>query len=201
MAQVTEISICNQGLGWLGANLITSFDDISKESNLCEANYHQLRDAVLEIGEWSFAMKRAELPQLGDNELTLGYSYAYQLPSDCIRVVKVTPDNLYSDVDGMQWELEDRKILSDQGSCFIRYIARIEDPQRFSPGFVNALAYRIASELAIPITRSRALQEQMFSLYEKRADEGLGLDGMQGRSRRMRASWSHKSRRGSSVNG
>lgn len=187
-----EIDICNQALGWLGANLITSFDDQSKEANLCQANYSYLRDAVQECAEWSFCIKRVELAELSDSPL--GYGVAYQIPDDCLRVVSASKNGQFT--VQMEWVLEDRKILTNNGSCYIRYISRIEDPVRFSPNFVTALAYRIAADLAIPLTKSRTLQQQMLSIYEKRVDEAMGMDGMQGRTRRMRSSWSDSSRRG-----
>ena len=194
MAQTSEVSICNQALGWLGANLITSFDDQTKEANLCGANYASLRDAVLERGDWTFAIRRAELPQLGEDELVPGYGNAYQLPSDCIRVIQASPDARYIDTSTMHWEAEDRKVLTDNGACFIKYVYREEDPVRFSPGFVQSLAYRIAAELAIPLTKSRQLQGQMLTIYEDRVKEATGMDGKQGRVPRARSSWSDKSR-------
>ena len=197
MAQISEVSICNQGLGWLGANLITSFDDNSDESNLCKVNYCLLRDAVLEVADWSFAIKRVELSALA--EPTLGYAQAYQVPDDCLRVILASPNLDFSTTSTMQWEYEDRKVLTDEGTVYIRYVARQIDPVRYSPGFVNALAYRIATELAIPLTRRLNLQGQMLQLYEKSLGEAMGSDGKQGRSRRIRSSWSHKSRRGSTI--
>ena len=194
MAQTSEVSICNQALGWLGANLITSFDDQTKEANLCEANYASLRDAVLERGDWTFAIRRAELPQLDPSEAVLGFGNAYQLPSDCIRIIQASPDVNYEPTTTMHWNLEDRKVVTDNGACFIKYVTREEDPVRFSPGFVQALAYRIATELAIPLTKSRQLQQQMYGLYEERVREATGMDGKQGRVPRARSSWSDKSR-------
>ena len=196
MPSISEVAICNQGLGWLGASLITSFDDTTKEANLCQANYDYLRDVVLEAADWSFALKRVQLSQAGDADKVIGYGQAYQVPSDCLRVIQASPNTDFDTTDPVLWEYEDRKVLTDEGTIYIKYVARIEDPVRYSPGFVNALAYRIASELAIPITRSRALQEQMFTLYEMRKDEAMGMDGKQGRTRRIQSTWSDRSRRG-----
>ena len=196
MAQVSDVAICNQALGWLGANLITSFDDNTKEANLCLTNYCLIRDAVLEVADWSFAIKRVELSALAEAEP--GYGQAYQLPVDCIRVILASPNTDFSTTSEMMWELEDRKVLTNEGTVFIRYVAKIADPVRYSPGFINALAYRLASEIAVPLTRRLNVQNQMFGLYEKRVGEAMGMDGKQGRTRRIRASWSHRSRRGTS---
>lgn len=183
---LSEVSICNQALGWLGANLITDFDDGSDEANLCKANYDYIRDAVLEDTGWSFALKRDQIPLLADAEL--GYGSAFQLPDDCIRVERIFSDSRMYDGDQLEYVIEDRKVLTDNGTCFIRYIARIIDVSRFSPNFVQALAYRIATDLAIPLTKSRTMQLQMFELYNNRLEVASATDGMQGRSRRIRVS-------------
>ena len=178
-----EIDICNQSLGWLGANLITSFDDMSKESNLCQANYSYLRDAVLEDSIWSFATKRAELPLLDED--VLGYGSSFQLPEDCIRVDKVYRDSKFLDNTTVDYIIEDRKVLSNLNACFIKYCYRLVDTVRFSPNFTNALAYRIAAELAIPLTKSRTLQQQMLQIYQMRLEEATATDSMQSPNRQV----------------
>jgi len=193
MATASEISVCNVALGYCGASLITSFNDNTVESNLCEANYSLIRDAVLEDADWSFALKRAELPALANPEL--GYGNAFQLPVDCLRIIQASPDDKFSHDNRMEWELEDRKILTDQGACFIRYVRQVKDVQRFSPAFIQALGYRIASDLAIPLTKSVALQKQMYGIYDNHMRVARGNDGKQGRSRRMISTWSSNSRR------
>lgn len=188
----SEVSICNQALGFLGEGLITSFSDGTKGANLCQANYQYLRDAVLEDTEWSFAMKRDKLPALSTTPVS--YAYAHQLPTDCLRVCQVSWDNQFIQTDTLKWELEDRKVLCDLETVYVRYVSRVTDPSKFSPGFTQALVYRIASELAIPLTNSRSLMESMQTMYEARLRVGVALDGTQGRTRRVSASWINRAR-------
>ena len=57
----TETSICNAALNLLGSSNITSIDDDNTKARLCKSNYDELRQAVLEEGNWSFAMRRYKL--------------------------------------------------------------------------------------------------------------------------------------------
>ena len=44
---VSEVSISNQALGWLGANPITSLDENGAAAALCRNNYDHCRDGLL----------------------------------------------------------------------------------------------------------------------------------------------------------
>lgn len=188
----SEIAICNQALGWLGANQIISFDDASQEAKLCKANYQYLRDAVLEDYAWSFAVKRDSLAPLAETPVT--YGYAFQVPSDAIRILQVSVDASFDPTEDVVWEIEDNKILTDNASIYVRYVYRVTDPTKFSPNFKQALAARIAADIAIPLSASRALQSDMYSLYTMKIAEAAQKDGTQGRNKRLRSSWLLSSR-------
>ena len=59
--------------------------------------------------------------------------------------------------------------LTNYGGCFgpvaITYIRLITDYTQLLPGFVNCLAYRLAAELAVPITEDKQKFEQMTQSY------------------------------------
>lgn len=193
---MSEVSICNQGLGWLGGNLISSLADGSNEAKLCNANYANVRDAVLEETEWSFAIKRARITKLVSSP-EYGFSSEFQLPSDCIRVLNVQSGGNNTDPDLPDWQRESNKIVVDADVIYIRYVARITDTSLFTPGFAQALAARLAADLAIPLTNSRQLQADMWKLYNSKLGQAITTDAMQGRSRRVRMRWIDRARMGS----
>ena len=65
---------------------------------------------------------------------------------------------------------------------YIKYTWDVVDPARFSPGFVQALAARLAADLAIPIAESRQLQSDMVQIYAAKLVNADTLDSMQGRN-------------------
>ena len=190
----TRVSICNQALGWLGANLITSLDDETTEANLCKANYDSLRDAVLESQNWTFATAWEKLIKLSTSPTSL-YPNSFQIPADAIHII-------YCGVDydnPVNWRREGQTIVTDDGNCTIQYIKRIEDEAQFSSLFTQALAARLAADLAIPLTKSRTMQSDMFQLYQVKLKEAASRDNQQGRSRRIRSRWLNRAGASSSA--
>lgn len=171
----SKVSICNQALGWLGANLIVSFEDEITESDLCKANYDPLRRTVLEEGPWSFAISRVQLNEVVGAPV-YEYDYTYQLPTDLIRVIEVSDPT----AEIRDWVKEGDKILCNYSTVFIKYIKNEENVAIFSSGFIQALAARIAMDLAAPITKSKTVVGMMTDLYEMKLATAESLDGLQG---------------------
>jgi len=84
----STVSICNQALSLLGEAPIISLDDDSNTAALCKANYSDLRDAVLEAGNWSFALQWLKLPKLASPPVS-EYANAYEIPPNVIRIIFV----------------------------------------------------------------------------------------------------------------
>jgi hypothetical protein len=196
---MTEVAICNQALGWLGGNSISSLGDSSNEAQLCNANYANLRDAVLEDAAWSFAIKRARIAKLSAAP-EYGFASQFVLPKDTIRVLNVQDGGYDTDPDVPGWQREGNTIVCDRDAIYIKYIARISDTTMFTSGFKQALAARIAADLSIPLTQSRQMQSDMWSLYRAKLGDASTTDSLQGRSRRIRSRWVDQSRVGGGSN-
>lgn len=203
----SPVEICNIALGWLGGTLIISLDDPSVEAKLCKANYDSIRDTVIEEREWTFAVKRLEPVALVDRPL-YGYDRAFQIPEEVIRILQVSRaggDVVSGDVQGsfisatrggtgtgretrIEWNREGDQILaSNADRIYARVLIRIEDTTKFSPAFTQALAARLAMDLAIPLTNDAKLQSVMAGMYGEKMQLAASTDGMQGRSHNVRS--------------
>jgi hypothetical protein len=171
----TPVSICNLALGHVGVKkAISSLSDTTNiHAVLCNRLYEALRDEVLAAAYWNFAMERVELAQV-DEEPAFGYSYCYQLPSDCLRVRR-------THIHGAQWVREGDKIYTHNETCKIQYVKKITDTSQFSPEFVTALGYRIAVDLAFPIVQSNTLRESLLGIYKEKVGEAKSSDGQEGK--------------------
>lgn len=182
----SDVEIANLALTALGTKLITSFLDESVEAQLSKLHYPTARDAALEEREWTFAVKRATLASLQALP-EWGYAFAHQVPADTIRLIEVRdtfPRRFYSNETSnrLRWVREGNTILSDTGTVFARYLARVEDPNIYSPAFVKVVAARLAMDMCIPITQSRKTYENMAAAYEIAVKKAAVTDGMQGRT-------------------
>lgn len=147
----SEVEICNRALQRLGAGRITSLDGGNKESRECLVAYAPLRDFLLRSHPWSFAIQRAALAAdadapIGDDAPDAQYTW----PTDALRILLPKSASL-------DWIIEGRKILtSDAAPLYVRYVARITDPNTMDPMFREALSCLIAFEICEPLTQSNS---------------------------------------------
>jgi hypothetical protein len=185
---VTNIEIINLALSDCGAGLIASLADDLAEARQANAKYVPVRDAVLEAREWTFAKKRLLLAK-DPAAPAFGYTYQFILPSDTLRVIRCynnsgningTPD-VVSD-----WVREGWRVLTNEDSPIYAEVLFRADEGSFSPGMVLALAARLTSALAIPLTENRQLAKDFMDYYKALIQDAAAMDGSQGRTQRLR---------------
>lgn len=81
-------------------------------------------------------------------------------------VVETLPD------DGNLYVLTDYDCLYGYNPM-INYIRIISDYSKLTPGFVNCLCYRLAEELAIPMTEDQKKHETMHGLYRSALNSAM----------------------------
>lgn len=174
----SEIEICNLALSHVGAYRISALTDATKEAIQCNLLYEPARDSVLEAHDWGFARKEATLALLPDTYS--GWDYAYAYPSDCINPRKIfdpTGDtsgsfydretDSYIPTGKIEYEIrttankDQNIILTNQEDAILIYTTKIINPTLFTRLFIKALSYTLASDLAQPLRKDKALQEQM----------------------------------------
>lgn len=174
-SMVSETSICNQGLSWVGANRIDSLEDQTTEAEWCRDNYPFIRDAVLEEAYWTFAADRA-VSSVSDKD---GWDdmYSHQIPLSWIKVLRIYRDTNKNRIEG--WMREGRSILAKESTIYMTGVVRITDTGYFSPMFVQALALRLAAEMAVPLTESISNGSFYLKKYGAALAEAKSSDGQQ----------------------
>jgi len=168
----SDIDICNSALDILGVENIASFSEDSKAAFLCQKNYPRVRDEFLGSHYWNFAMIRASFTALPDAP-TFGFSKAFQLPADCIRVRQLEDP-------GVKFKVEGRTLITDVSEALVEYISSGILPGNFSPMFAEALAYQLASKLAYPLIQSVSLSEQLERKAQLKLRDARSFDGQEG---------------------
>lgn len=184
----TVAAICNLALLHCGVTRrITDIDnDNTNESRACVTSYPIARDDVLESVEWPFATATVALALVTDYTATTDpyeWAYAYRLPSDCIKARHIvssvrrndlTPKfSLAQDADGLL-------LVTDEVDPTLVYTKRWEDPARYAASFANAIAWRMAVDLAPALSRDlawaeRAEQRAPFALSSAAAKAFNGI--------------------------
>ena len=121
----TSVSICNEALSMIGAKTIQSFDDNTENARRCAAIYDSSRKALLRMHPWSFAKKRMQLAPVATHP-SFGYSHAFPLPSDFVRVI---------DTGQVNYEIEGRYILANTNLINLVYVADNDNEQTWDSLF------------------------------------------------------------------
>lgn len=178
----SKVEICNSALNMLGANNITDITEDSKNARLLNQRYEPVRDAIFRSHAWNCLIKRVELAVETDTP-THEYTYQYTLPSDCLRVLKIGGhhNGSSSDLDaGQKYKIEGRKLLTDETTIFLIYIAKITDVNLYDTLLQETIAARLASELCYAITSSTSLASQMKETYLEKLREARFADATEG---------------------
>ncbi len=157
----TRLQIANGALIKLGGRTISSLAGTDKESRLCNDRLDPCRQIVLRSYAWPFATKRVELTTLTTTP-AFGYSNAFVLPTDCLRVVTVNEGD-------EQYRTENGVLLSDASSIRLRYVYDYTADSFTDPLFCEALSLYLAWDIAYALTQSSETQERMWALYSKLA--------------------------------
>lgn len=180
----SEVDICNLALGHLGDNATVSSispPEGSAQAEHCARFYPIARDALLELHNWNFNMRRVNLAEITNDWPE--WKYAYVLPGDSINIIAVMPPDANDDYSSrfvptdtpdfahnyspviaagryspqpfsVEITSDGNHILyTNQEEAMLRYTCYVTDTTSFSPLFVMALSWQLASLLAGPIIK------------------------------------------------
>lgn len=175
------VGLCNLSLSLLGAQEIVALTETSPEARACALHLTPCLEAVLRDHPWNFATRRVMLAPVAG--LTPpGWTYAYALPPDCLLARELV---VPSGAPAARFSLEQdpqagRVLLTDLGGAALVYTTRTEDIASFDPLFVQALGWRLAAHLAMPLTRDRSLMQMAQTLYLNTLSQAQRADANEG---------------------
>ena len=170
MASVVQI--CNSALNQLGAASITALTDNSKNARLCNERYNTVRDSVFRSHPWNSLIKRIQLAQ-NTSTPVYGFSYQFNLPSDCLRVLTI-------DAYNSDFKVEGRKILCNESSIKIVYVSQVTDPNEMDVLLRETIAAALAADIAYAITANLQVTKLMQERYEFKISEARHADASEG---------------------
>ena len=168
MASVVDI--CNSALNQIGASNIIGLTEDSKAARICNQRYDFIRDYVFRAHPWNSLTTRVAL---APDTATPVFEFTQQftLPTDpfCLRVLGLSDANILYRVEG-------RKLLCNESTIQMIYIARVTDVNEYDTLLIETLAAALAADLAYPLVGSSALGANMYSLYQTKLTEARFVD-------------------------
>ena len=165
------VQIVNNALVKIGANAILTLTEDTEAARAANLVYDQIRDACIRDHVWNFAVNRVELAQ-NSTAPAFGFSYQYNLPSDCLRVLQM-------DDMSTLYKIEGGKLLTDDGTAKILYLARVEDVNLFDAMFIEAYSLRLAADIAYDITASQTVAGNAETKYAAKLQQARLIDAQE----------------------
>lgn len=194
----SDVDICNLALSHLGdeAGVVAIVPpDGTQQAAYCGTYFPLARDLMLELHPWTFATKRATIAQI-DNPLPDDWSFAYAIPSTCMRPLSLLSPGIPAQYLGTDTDIGSHPFIVEAGEdgslvlytnvegAALRYIDRIEDPNLFTPSFVASLSHLLASYLAGPILKGGTGMDvslKQFKLFEAAYAKAVAINANSGR--------------------
>jgi len=168
----TKLGVYNMACRSLGAKTLSSLTDDVKQRRALDDVYDYIRDEVLKIHPWNFAIKRSDLTEITATDPEYEWDTWYTLPSDCLRVLDIE--------DGADFVVEGGVLLTNESTAEIKYIAQITDESEFSVEFAIALAARLAAEISYDVTGNANMYELKMKEYMTKLKYARSIDGQEG---------------------
>tara|TARA_R110002012_G_scaffold75971_1_gene191863 strand:- start:36930 stop:37559 length:630 start_codon:yes stop_codon:yes gene_type:complete len=150
-----KTGIANLALSNLGEARIQSLTEDSSRARACSARMDNVLESILRMHVWNSALERQELVR-GETPI-FGWNYSYQLPADCIKVVEVEPVS--------KFQVEKKYLLSNETSLYLLYVATPTDINNLDSLLAEAVAMKLAVEVAETLTSKAGLKQEMMQKY------------------------------------
>ena len=161
-----KVEIVNIALARIGESPIQSFEEGSVPANTARLVYDAARRSTLRDYNWNFALATATLARY--EEAPDDFPFAFALPSDCLRVIRLrragVPD--FRNAPKIPFVLRGGRLLANEPKVLLEYLRDVTDENEFDSKFMEALSYKLASELAMPVKGSAELMASYSNAYQ-----------------------------------
>ncbi len=155
-----QLGIINRSLMKCGLPLAAALDD-------CDWNaafvFETCASECLRSFAWNFATRLAALSPAGAP--ACGFNRQYQLPEDCLRLIDVH-NVMDARAPKCRFQISGKTLYTQAIPCWVRYISRDIPCEDWPPDFTDAVACRIALEIAPLSTQTMSSVPQLMQLYQ-----------------------------------
>ncbi len=179
--------LCNLALSALGHGAGQVVDFTTDQGSLadeCRLHYPLARRSTIRSHPWNFAITRADL-SLSDDTPPFEFTYSYRLPDGCLKVLRSELEAAGTASVDAPYRIEGRRLLCNESVFAIEYVQDVEDCSQWDDLFVEALKYRLAAALAIPVTDSSKRSEAMMQMYQIMVEDAFVADAQEGTPREI----------------
>jgi len=159
----TDIRVCSDALLMIGQKAISSFNEGTDASNICDRIYPGVKKSTLQSFPWSFTFKKVQLAQTTNTPVN-EYKYEYQLPSDRLGTIRRAFNSTAVGARTFsQWTIQGDKLLTNEETVVIDY-QYLPTESEMPSYFIQLLKYMMCWHLATPMTDQDAKAQYWQSI-------------------------------------
>lgn len=189
----SQTDVINAALTLIGADPITSIDDVTNEANKAALIYDVLLEDLLRSHDWDFATTRAKLNQMSMVP-EFEFDNAFALPDKWVKTIAVHDNDAGTGNFVYRQEVVDNKkaIVTSSSDVWMRYVYLEEDPSKWTADFRRAMIEALARDLAVPLAQSNTMQDTYEKQQSRTKGRARSTDAMGSfPDQRPRGSWAN----------
>lgn len=166
----SKTSISNMALGRIGVSQFVENVDTEKstEAIQCLTYYDHNVEFVLRAFDWPFATGYRALGLVSEDPSS-DWEYAFRYPTDALKVRRVVTSLGRSDPNPPPFvvgqDSQGPLIYTDEKNVTVEYTVRVTDPGRFDPLFIDALAWKLAADIAPALSRIKGARDDAMRMF------------------------------------
>ena len=193
----TDIEVAQKAMVLIGLEPLTSFTDSTDEALVANTIYEDVVEDCLAQHNWNFATGQKQMSRLTDVPVDR-WDAAYALPTNpaVIQVLTVTIDDT-----PQTYDIYERNVYinaSENDTVVLNYVFRVET-QYWPPAFTMWVIFRLASILALSVTRKGDVASSYTQLAENQFRKAKARDSQQVTTQGLRLSRFHRARLGNGI--
>lgn len=178
----TRLSLYNAALRLIGERRLATLSEDRKPRYVLDDVYDNgFIDAILEEGQWNFAMRAVKIDKSTTTTPAFGQANAFEKPIDWVRTAGICQDehfnapmlNFFEEVDF--W-------FADIDPIYVRYVSNAanygNDLLRWPGSFTRYAEAYLAREIILTLSQDNEKHEKIFRLEMQRRTEARSRDAM-----------------------
>lgn len=162
----TLIQVANAALLKIGARVVASLTENTKEASVVNARIRPVRDMLLRGHTWT-AFRKISAPSAVPSDLAPWVSY-FSIPADCLRILGVYQDNTLQSV--CRHDIVGSRIYAYTESLRLLYVrlpqAAAESEELYPDDFAEAWACYLAAEISTALFDSPDRRQTWLDQYQ-----------------------------------
>lgn len=168
-----KLGVINKALMKVGLPLAASLQDADWNATTA---YESAVKQALRSFPWGFATKFANF-QANQNVPAHGFSHAYTMPADCVRVIDVRQAEELR-APKARFVVSGRLVYANVTPCHARYVSSeyVDTPANWPDDFADAVSCRIAADIANLSAQTASMTAGLLQMYQLALAQAQAVD-------------------------